>query len=259
MIISKEGRIQLQKEFLDFTNIDKLLKRILASKYLKGVDEIEIKVNSLEKSRLIQKRVSEMIGMEVVEQDKNRLLIKDISGGTEDNFDTIVKRVLYLLHSLSEDILKAIKNKDVDLQYLKDIELNINKFTDYCFRLLNKKGYTDSKKTAILYCILFNLELLGDGYKEIINYIMDNRLKLSEELIRLYEEINYYYQDFEKLFLKFDFESSINLAQKRDSLIKTIKEQIKTSKSVKDVAILKNFEEIIETIVRMMGQLLNLY
>lgn len=251
IILSTEKSFGIKKETVDLTKTDSLIKRIVASKYLKGADEIEVKFDSSEKSRIIQKRVDEMIGMEIVEQGKDRLLLKDIGGASEENFETILKRVLFLLNQISDETLKAVKNKETDLQYLEDMELNINRFTDYCFRLLNKKGYSDMRKTAVYYCIVFLLEDLGDCYKKLISYIDENKVKLNPEEIRLCEKINKYHKDFEKLFLKFDYGGAIELAKERDKMIK----EISRSKQ-KDIS--KHFENITETIIKMMGQLLNL-
>src|SRR3989338_8139782 len=203
LIIKTESNFKTEKEFLDFTKINKLLKRILASKYTKGTDEIEIKIDSLEKSRIIQKRVDEMIGMEVIEQSKDRLLIKDIQGTNIENFDNILRRVLYLINSLSEESLKSISKKETDLEYLQDIEKNINKFTDYCFRILNKKGYANYKNTSAMYCIIYLLEDLADEYKNLISYINENKIKLNNKLILIYSKIDDYYKNLQKLFLKF--------------------------------------------------------
>ncbi|MBS3174943.1 hypothetical protein J4440_03630 [Candidatus Woesearchaeota archaeon] len=256
LIIKTESNFKTEKEFLDFTKINKLLKRILASKYTKGTDEIEIKIDSLEKSRIIQKRVDEMIGMEVIEQSKDRLLIKDIQGTNIENFDNILRRVLYLINSLSEESLKSISKKETDLEYLQDIEKNINKFTDYCFRILNKKGYANYKNTSAMYCIIYLLEDLADEYKNLISYINENKIKLNNELILIYSKIDDYYKNLQKLFLKFDLEDAVNLADYRDKIIIFTSKQLKNTKSANEAIIIKNFERIIKIIIDIMDQLL---
>ena len=256
LIIKTVSNFKTEKEFLDFTKINKLLKRILASKYTKGTDEIEIKIDSLEKSRIIQKRVDEMIGMEVIEQSKDRLLIKDIQGTNIENFDNILRRVLYLINSLSEESLKSISKKETDLEYLQDIEKNINKFTDYCFRILNKKGYANYKNTSAMYCIIYLLEDLADEYKNLISYINENKIKLNNELILIYSKIDDYYKNLQKLFLKFDLEDAVNLADYRDKIIIFTSKQLKNTKSANEAIIIKNFERIIKIIIDIMDQLL---
>ncbi len=230
----------------------------MAAKYLKGCDEIEVKINSLAKSRKIQARVDDMIGVEIIEQSKDKLLLKDMGGGGEDNFDSILKRVIFLLHTLAEESHKAIKAKDTDLEYLKDVELNINKFTEYCIRLLNKQNYPDTRKTAVLYCTVFLLEQLGDEYKKLVSYINDNKIKLNNNLIELYDVIFKYHLQMEQMFLKFSYEKAIELSKERDNIIEKIEHLLKTSKSNTYIIILKNYENITETIIKIMNELMNL-
>ncbi len=256
ILIKTSNDFKVEKEFLDFTNMDYLLKRIIASKYIKGADEIEVKFNSLEKSRTIQKRVDEMIGMEIIEQTKDKLLVKDIQGLSDDNFDSVLRRVLFLLNSISEESLKSISNKETDLEYLKDVEKNLNRFSDYCFRLLSKKGYHDYKKTPIMYCVVVLLEDLGDDYKKLISFIQENKLKLNDDLIKIYADINNLHKNLHDLFFKFSQDSCIKLTLVRDNIMNNINTKIKNSKSVKEVVILKNFEKITDMIVDVMGQLL---
>ena len=258
IIVRTKRSFKSEKEILDFTNIDKMIKRILVSRYFKGLDEIEVKVNSLDKARIVQKRVEEMIGMEIIEQTKDRFLVKDLQGDMTDNFDTVIRRVFYLLNSLSDESLKAIQNKETDLEYLNDIEKNINRFTDYCFRILIKKGYSDYRKTSIYYCMIYLLEDLGDEYKLLVNYIHENKIKLDKNLIDIYSKINIYQKNLQKLFFKFDMQSAIALTEERDLIVNEIQNLLKDSRSVKDVIILKNFEKITNIIVDIMGQLLNI-
>lgn len=259
LVISIDGKNAIVKETIDLSKYDKLMKRILVSRYLKGDDEIEVIFDTLDKSRAIQRRIDELIGVEVIDQGKDRILIKDIASNEGDNFDNIIKRVLYLLNTIADESLKSIKEKNTDLEYTSDIEKNINKFTDYCFRILNKKGHADHKKTAVLYCILFLIEEIADEYKNLSKYITDNKVQLGKELVDTYENINNYNKDMQKLFLKFDMEHAVQLAGERDSIIKNIERQLKNTKAKNtDIIILKHFETITDHIIKIMGQLLNI-
>ena len=257
LLIRTAKGFNTEREIIDLSPYDFLLKRIIAAKYLKGSDEIEVKVDSLEKSRLVQKRVDDMIGVEIIEQGKNRLLLKDIGATVNENIDNILRRVLYLLHSISDETLNAIKHKETKLDYLKDMELNINKFTEYCTRLLNKKGYVDSRKTAQYYCIVFLLEQLGDDYKQFISFINENKFIFDKPLMDLYISINSYHKNFEKLFLKYTLEDAIKLAKERDDIINKINLKLKNVKSPKEAILLIYSQNIVGTIIRIMNELMS--
>jgi phosphate uptake regulator len=255
LILRLKEDVKNTKEIIDIRNINKLYKRIFASRYLKGVDEIEIHFDTQEKSRAIQKRVDDMIGMEVIEQGKDKIIVKDLSGQNQDNFDNILKRILFLLNSLSDESLKAIQKRETDLEYLEDLEKNMNRFTDYCFRILNKKGHTDYRETAVLYCILFLLEDIGDEYKKFLAYINIHKLELSNESIKIFEHINNLTKNLQKLFLKFSYEDAIAFAEARDKIISMISKK-KIDK--KEFIVLNHFETITENMIKIMGQLLNI-
>ncbi|MDO8628836.1 MAG: phosphate uptake regulator PhoU, partial [Nanoarchaeota archaeon] len=234
-----------EKITLDISTHPALIKRLYAATYLQGADEIEIITANHEQSRILQQRTQELIGMEIIKQEKNKLTIKDLSNNTHENFDNITNRILYLLHSMSDEILKAITNKEQELNYIEDMEKNINKFTDYCLRLLNKNLYPEKRKTPAIYCIIYLLEELGDHYKRLVYQLKNTTL--DNKLINLYEKINTYHKNYEKLHLKYSKEKAITLAQERDQLIQKIREEQEKRKNPKDIIILNHYENIIET------------
>ncbi|MBU1111345.1 MAG: AbrB/MazE/SpoVT family DNA-binding domain-containing protein [Nanoarchaeota archaeon] len=258
LLISPERTSRTMKDNLEFIKPNRLMRRIVAAKYMKGADEIDIKVGSTAISREIQKRVDQMIGMEIVDQSKDKLLIKSLGISEEDNIETISKRILYLLQSISDESLNAIKNRETDLEYLKDMELNVNKFSEYCFRLLNKKGHPQPSKTASFYCSLFLLEELADEYKKLIDHINDNKVKLINKLTDIYAKINSYQKSMNKIFLKYNEEKALSLAKEYDIISKDIELELKKTKSVKEAIVLKTFENISHIIIKIMNEFMNI-
>lgn len=258
LVIGSAKAPSVQKEVVDLTQFNHLLKRIIAAKYLKGIDEIEVKFNSIQKARTIQNRVREMIGMEVIQQGKNFLIIKDLSSTTENAFDPILRRVFFMINTMAEESLKALRKKETDLAYLEDIEANINRFTDHCFRILNKFGYPEQSKTPVIYTIVLLLEQLADEYKILTKFITQNRMVLRPQEIALLERIHKLFRNFESLFYDFSYEKAVSIAKERDNIIGELSNRLEKTSSVKDSQILGSLKEMSELIVRMMGQTLNL-
>lgn len=258
LILKTEKGFEQQSEELDLRPYNHLLKRILAAQYLKGVDEIVVLTNSLKKSRIIQGRVDEFIGMEIVEQGKERLVLKDISTGSEENLDIILKRVVFLMNTLAEESIEAISNKETDLGYIEDIETNLNKFTDYCMRILNRKGHKDFRKRATLYCLVYLIEELGDAYKHLIKFITQEKIVLNKKFVTLFKTIHLLHKEVKELFFSYSHEKAISIAQHHDKIQKAIQDMYKIEKNVSLVRVLGFFEEITSTDVKIMGQLLNL-
>jgi phosphate uptake regulator len=258
LLLSAVKTSGLRRETIDLSQLDALLKRIVAGKYLKGSDEIEVKVNSHNKARIIQQRVREMIGMEVVQQGKNFLVVKDISGAAENTFDPILRRVFFMINAVAEESIKAFRRKDTDLGYLEDMETNINRFTDHCFRILNKYGYPEHSKTPVLYSLVILLEQLADEYKALTKTVVKNKLVLDNSTIALVERIQKLFRQFETLFYGFSHEKAIGIAKERDSIVGEIDKRLSSTKSVRDAQVLRSIKEMAELIVRMMGQALTL-
>ncbi len=256
LLIQTEKALKKEKAIIDLTKLKALFRKITASYYLKGYDEIDVKIDSIQKSRDIEKRVDLMIGMEVIEQKKDMLKLKDMGKAEEENIDSVIKRILHLLHSISGEVLKAVEKGEHDLTYLSDSEKHVNRFSDYALRLLYSRGYVDQKKTAPLYTVVFLLELLGDTYKHFVNHITENKLTLRKELILLYKEIDDYHKEFYNHFMNHSYEGAISLAKRRDEIIAKINDMKNRSKDTKEVEILNYFEKITEYIINIMGLLL---
>lgn len=247
LIIKASGSNEPKKETLDFRNFTVLMKRILVSRYYRGFDEIEVLVDSTEKSRTIQKRVDELVGIEVIEQTKDRLVLKAIGKSSDEDLDKILNRILYLLETLSVESLSALERKD-GLEYLMDMEYNINRFTDYALRQLNRRMYGNCQESAVMYCVIFLLEELGDQYKKLVSYIHSSKTDISKDSLSLLKEIIKYHKQLTSLFRGFSNEKAIKLAKRRDELI-----ELNKNETVLGIY----YEGIIETIVKIMGQLLN--
>ena len=258
LIVKATGERSTYKETLDVTALTLLLKRILVSRYLKGIDELEVKVKDNNQARIVQDRVRDLIGMEIVGQTKNKLILKDLSGTTEQTFDQILRRVFFMLGTVAEESVKAFKKHEVDLTYLADMEGNINRFTDHCLRMLYKCGYHEPSKTPVMYAIIMLLEQLADEYKLLLQYMMENKLSLDNANIMLFERISKLFKQFETLYYDFTIEKAVTMARERDIVIKEIDKQIHKTTSVQESQILRSMREMTNILIRLMGETLTL-
>lgn len=249
----------VNKEIVDLTTAGNLLNRIIAAKYMKGVDEIEAYVNSTEQSRLVQKRADLFIGMEVIEQSKQRLLLKDLNKDSEDTLTSISKRILFLLQTISDESLEAMKKGDFDLDYLQDMEVNVNKFTDYCFRLLNRKGFGNSYKKASYYTILFLLELLGDEYKAFVKFIMENNRAVNKDILKLYAAINTLHKHITEIFLNFSQKKAVTLAEEYYKINDELRRLLKVTTNKQEAIILMHYRNIKTFLFEILNETMKLH
>jgi len=159
-------------------------------------------------SRVLQGFVDRFIGFEIIEHGKNFILIKDMGEPTSKEFDNSLRRVFLLLKQMSEETAEAIETKNpLQLTMLHDIDINLDKFHDYCIRVLNKIGNKEQRKISLLFSTLYLIEMTGDEFKNIAFHLVHDfqksRLKNIKGLCDFVrEQINNYYD----LFYKFDEE-----------------------------------------------------
>jgi phosphate uptake regulator len=154
----------------------------------------------------IQELVSRFIGWEIIDYEKESLIIKEMTEPTSKEFDNSLRRVLLLIQDMANETTLAIKNKNGKvLSNLHNVDINVDKFHDYCVRILNKVGNKDTRKTSLLFTILFFLELIGDEFKSISHHLVWDYpsvdLKEIECVLEsVKKEVDLYYD----LFYKFD-------------------------------------------------------
>ena len=157
---------------------------------------------------VVQMAINRCVGVEIIDQKDNCCLVKELGETTYKEFDNALRRLFLLLFSFSEQITESMKkNGDKDLLKTVDlIDTNIDRFSDFCLRVLNKKGYVEFRKTPTMYTIIFTLELIGDEMKSISNHIIDAK-KITPKIEGPFKNMCEKLRKFYGLFYTFDREA----------------------------------------------------
>ena len=107
------------------------------------------------------------------------------------------------------------------------MDYSINKFSNYCLRLLIKKGHADFKKTPLYYHLIKALEEIADHYKDLCTFYSKDIKKIDDDLIIIFSRINEHLNEFYQLFYKHDEEKIEDLFRK----IKLTHNKISNSKN----------------------------
>jgi len=164
---------------------------------------------------VMQGFVNRFIGFEIIDQGKDYVLIKDLSAPSSKEFDNSLRRVFLLVQQMSEEACESIKKGDYKcLLHTHDIDVNLDKFQDYCIRILNKLGSKETRKTSLLFSALYFLELIGDEYKNISHHLIydfpNKKSKAIEGIaLSIKEQLDIYYD----LFYKFDLKKIKRLSE----------------------------------------------
>jgi len=221
--VGTEKSTGVNKTEFDTTKIKDFRNQYLSYFYHKGFDEVRIVYDDPKVLSVTREKIGELMGYEIVENGKNYFIIRNISESLESEFDIVLRRLFIMLKSMSEECLGAIKEGQFTrLKDIKNQEKTNNKFTDFCIRILNKKGYKEYNKTMPLYIIVRELEKIADIYKYIGNHLSesDPNTRISEETIRFFEETNGYLKLFYDLFYRYDEEKIKELFEIRSILLK---------------------------------------
>ena len=233
---------------LDLTSLSEdLIWRHLITSYRKGTDIIKIKHNNKD-LKIIQNLIKDLMGMAIVKQNKELIIVKDLFNKHDINIKDTIDRVFKLLIEESEETLQALKDNDkTSLKNIDLLDFNINRFTNLYLRVLNKYSFQEEKMLS-LYKIISTLEEIGDEYRRIAN--VNLRLKninISKNILNYFSEVNLLLKEYYSLFNKYDKEKIITFYEKEDLLLENLKKNY-NKRSSNEIQILSGLDTILHLI-----------
>jgi len=224
-----QEHLLIKKTKADFSDTNwGAIHSILSVLHKSGYDEIEITFNNPETIKIIQERINTMLmGYEITEQKGNLCVVKAVSGDHLSELDTLVRRIFLVALSLAKNSLDGLREESTDkLKEVLVLEQTINKLTNYCQRLLNKKPYKDDK-TTYTYLIIWVIESICDDYRDIINIILNKpTFKISLDVQDIYSQINDLFENYYRFFYNYSDKELLRMRQK----IKSLKQELLETK-----------------------------
>lgn len=255
--VIESGPAELDTKDLNIRHVQKYLHAM----YQMGHDEIRIMFEDPKMIPEMQAYISSvMIGYEVVDQQAHSLTVKSISQSIEEEFDPILRRAFLVTKQLGENALSIVRSKDYkklrDVMVLEDTN---DKLTNFCLRVLNKKGYSSYNKTSFIFCLIWQMEKVADEHRYICQYLIDNpELKLSNEAVAMYEKANALFNQFYELFYSYSKSGLSRFTLECDKAIKEIKLLQSESRGGQDVVIGHTYV-MINYLNTMIGPLIGLH
>jgi len=155
--------------------------------------------------------VNRLVGMEIIEQKPNYCLVKDLSEVSDREFENALRRIFALLQTEAENIEEGLAGKAEGLKSIHIVDTNLGRFEDFCFRVLNKKGYTTLRKTNTVHPLIFTLEMIGDEMKKIALHILNDKGRYTEMTKALFNTQKLQMERFQKMFYKFDKQLAVEI------------------------------------------------
>jgi phosphate uptake regulator len=208
-----------------------MTKRVLGAVFKLGYDNVTVTYSTAEELALAQEVIrEEFIGFEVVRRTKNSIEIKSVTRLDENEFGTILRRIFLALIGMAEESLQAIlKNDALWLNTIALTDKDIDKYADFCRRLLNQKGLNVDDRPLPTYYIVEQLERIGDSYRDICKEaIAGNRLGKASE--RIYAETTEFFRLMYEFYYSFSLDKVAEIGRKKAVLKGKIRELVASAK-----------------------------
>lgn len=164
LIISVHPHNEQKEITIDVSELPtKLVWVTINAAYVTGYDSIIVNTKDQEQTAYMSNVVRYFPGMIIYDERNKSVTFKDLGQETDISVDKIIMRLFHLITTFFEDGITAIKQKDwATLADMKKRDYTINSYVAYCFRHINKYGYTPFSKIGIISIYVKTLELFAD-------------------------------------------------------------------------------------------------
>lgn len=258
LVVKVGGKGEKVIKVLDVKDLKLMLNRTIGGLYKAGYDEIEITYYTPEQYSIIRDVLNKTcMGYEIIKHGQRTILIKNLSDLHTQELDNLIRRLFLTLLSSADDTLDYIKQGN--LKAMEEIELRdetIDKYSDLCRRILNIQGYDTTRKTTTYYYICEELEKVGDGYRDLIRFLIKNKtMKVEKSTTDTLYEINVYLRLFYELFYQFDLKKLEQFGEFSNKLRNKFEKLLETS-SVKELKMNYHLYRIFSMLFDMNGALI---
>ncbi len=249
MVFSTSRLSDSEKVNVDFSELNgEVIRRwVLASLHKSGYDEIEITYKDSSVLDTIQETIKElMIGFTIVEQGKDRCVIRVVAEEQEKEFNAVLRRAFLVVKNMGEGLYDYVKEGRLErLKELLVLEKTNDQLTNFCERILNKKGYENYKRTCFAYVVAWNLEKVCDSYKEVCVFLSENpKARISKPVVEMIKTANNYFSSYYELFYNFEINKLTELNRERNAFRKKASEMLRSSRGA-DTAVLCSLNDFV--------------
>jgi phosphate uptake regulator len=248
---------------VDISNLDRTSTLVLIQGlYRYGYDDIKIRTENttfphfrLGKeaavSEVVHEVVQRFIGSEIISSSSNSFEIKRISQESNDEFETVLRRVFRLLNEMVEIFIQGLeKNDDKLLSSIELHHINIKKFINYSLRLLNKFSHPEVNETTFYFSIIQYISKIDDFIKNAARYTLKNNFRMSLNSSKLVNDIKKSITLYYELFYDYNLKKVSDLNEWREKVRNNFFSKIKDL-SKGELVILGGLMQIIEILLDM--------
>ena len=185
--ISTQHKEISKKLELDISDLNvKTIQQILKNAYITGVTKLTLSFKNIEAEHtkmkyekiefnnnriitkikiidLVKEVLQILIGFEIIDQEENKIVLKQISKFEEEDFQVTFRRIFYLLEGLNAFFIEKFDNYEKNLDLFKNKILDLRKFVYYELRLINQNIFKNNSN--LIYSILKSIEDMTHSYE----------------------------------------------------------------------------------------------
>jgi phosphate uptake regulator len=258
LLVSPNDNTESEKIILNIDNLDRTFVRAyIRSAYHKGYDSITVKyTNPLflhvrtntqkEINDIINEEVSQLVGFEIIDIKKGSIELANLTYDKNEDFNKILKKIFLQLSDFCELVINSIsENKKIDLRLVQEKHDIIEKFDNYCLRLLNKKYTLPARDERILYHIVSSIDTVNNIFKVFYRDGVYQSPKLHQKTVEFYKHVLTYIVDFRELFYKYENSLVFEMSKKRKKIREELW-QISEKVPARDLLLMVELKQIVE-------------
>lgn len=233
----------------DANDVDAFLERYIGILYKKGYNEITVIAHTSAQRQRISKYVSQLVGFEIIDQQKSEIVLRNISKDSPEEFPSILKRIFHTVIAMGEEGIEAVENNNKDqLKSLLTYEELNNKLTDYAKRLIYLFGVDEN--SVALYAIIKDLEAIADEFRDLFSYCIDNKFDPKSRYLLI--KISPYFKLIYDLYSKKELALLPRISKEKSDLSKDLALKMQNAKC-KDAVLYHHLSNLVQRIFDMTG------
>ena len=208
------------------------INRRLISAYINNYSEIILKGKN-DNLRKNMGRLMDKIGIEIIEQTQNELIIKDFLSVEGIALDKIIRRMDNMIRSIFEDLINGANEKRFKKEIYEDmcdVDKSINKIYFMVWKIikrgqsapsffLEKLNLTQEELSNIQWLVL-HMESVADEIKRVSRFLINENMKDKDFFLKIVGMIQKNYLDLMAEYYQKDPELALKIIIKKDEIIK---------------------------------------
>lgn len=256
------GERELLLDFDQEQNFEGITRKLF-SKYIAGYDIFTVRGEKTiqEHGERIRALLSQLLAFEIVEETKNKLVLKDYIDARAVSIETTIRRIDILLRSMLDDLKYTFRE---DSENLARRDKEINKLSLLALRTINKAMHNPSLQHKIgiktneflkVWNLFNTLEPIADEAKNISRSLGTSKASRYDvdEFFQLYDAVCEDYKNVMKSWYTADEKVAYTIADNVPLIIERCDSLLKRKKDIPlshAIAKLKTMETLIKNIAR---------